>query len=132
MDGYGSEMSRYLRAVVVYIALFAMGTHALVPSGWMPGSTGSGGAVVIPCDGVHHHTMDMHGPAKPNPQPDHSRGHDVCPFAAAPHLAQPANLPSLIPRTLAFAPVQPPSELPRVATNARVSPQSARAPPHLA
>jgi len=125
-------MSRYLRVAAVYVALFAMMAHALVPSGWMPGNTGSGGAVVIPCDGVHHHTTDMHGPAKPKPRQDHSHRYDVCPFAAAPHLAQPASLPSLIPHTLAIVDVQHLTELPRVATNTRVSPQSARAPPHLA
>jgi len=125
-------MSRHLRVATVYVALFAMMAHALVPGGWMPGSTGDGGAVIIPCDGVHHHAMDMHGPAKPKPKQDHSRRYDVCPFAAAPHLAQPANLPSLITRTLAIVDVQQLTELPRVTTNARISPQSARAPPHLA
>ncbi|MBV9571879.1 MAG: hypothetical protein JO056_11620 [Alphaproteobacteria bacterium] len=126
-------MSRYLRLAAVHVALFAMMAHALVPSGWMPnGNIGSGGAAIIPCDGIHHHGMDMGGPAKPKPKQDNSHRHDVCPFAAAPHLGQPASLPGLIPRTLALAGVQLFTNLPRVTVNARVSPQSARAPPQLA
>jgi hypothetical protein len=116
----------------VWAALIAMMAHALVPAGWMPGGAAGGGAAIIPCDGVHHHAMQMDGPAKPEPKQDPSHRHDVCPFAAAPHVAPPANPPILLSRTLASAAVQRFAELPRLATTARNSPQSARAPPPFA
>ena len=123
-------MSRHLRIAAVTIALFAMITHALVPLGWMPGSAGMGhAAALVPCDG--HHAMEMQGPAKPKPKHENSHRQDVCPFGAASHFAQAANLPSLIPRTLEFAAVQQFANTPQVSTAARLSPHSARAPPEL-
>lgn len=133
------------------LAFVALIVRALVPVGWMPDTHGlticpdgmpmqqmSAG---MPMDGMSMDGMSMddmamhHGDATAaTDHDDHGKApaqhgrHDVCPFAAAPHLASVPDLPQLaLPAVHAFAAATDRSYA--HAIGARFTPQSPRAPP---
>jgi Protein of unknown function (DUF2946) len=114
------------RRVAVHLALIALMLRALLPAGWMPNPGGANGAPFVIC------TMD--GPlkaldAKGKPIRHDPRDRDACPFAAAAHLAPPAELASLaLPAFAAGAAAAPSQPVPATA-RAHYDPQSPRAPP---
>ena len=125
-------MTRNLRLAGVHIALAAMLLRALLPAGWMPNPIASAAAPFVIC------TID--GPAQIQLGPDghplkhdqnNDRGHDSCPFAAAPHVAPPALAALLAPPSSAIS-AAPTAQLASVQTLARHTPQAPRAPPSLA
>ena len=126
-------MNRSVRIAAAYIAFFAMLMHGLMPVGWMPG--GSVGTAITICtmDGFVHVTLDEHGnPVKQKQQPADQRGHDVCPFGAAPHFAAPLTVATIfVPTSWAYLSGSHAQARTHV-TRLLYSPQSPRAPPILA
>ncbi|MBU6473050.1 MAG: DUF2946 family protein [Alphaproteobacteria bacterium] len=112
--------------------------RALIPAGWMPGPAGTGGhssLIICTGQGLTAITINPDGtPAKQAPDGHHrsQHDHDVCPFAAAAHLAPPAfdtaltGLPSAVVGVSALAK----DGILRAAVLARSHPP--RAPPNLA
>lgn len=80
-------MIALFRSLALTLALGGMLARALLPAGWMPNLQGQGSAVLVIC------TMDgMHRDAPPPRDQGHHQADDrnnVCPFAAAAHLAPP-------------------------------------------
>ncbi|HEX3756101.1 MAG TPA: DUF2946 family protein [Rhizomicrobium sp.] len=107
-----------------HLALVALVLRALVPAGWMPGTTAAAPFVICSVTGPAQYAPGGHKPA----QDDRSH-HDVCPFAAAPHFAKTLALSSLAAPSLR---IFTPSRLVAVSRPARIAryqPQSPRAPP---
>jgi hypothetical protein len=82
-------MTNRLRASAWFLALAAIMLRAALPAGWMPIADGMGGTRLIICTG--------HGPLTDGSHSRHQAplsgvGYDVCPFAAAVHLATPAGI----------------------------------------
>ena len=126
-------MNPSARIVAAYFAFFAMLIHGLMPVGWMPG--GSAGTPITICtmDGFVHVTLDEHGnPVKQKQQPADQRGHDICPFGAAPHFAAPLTVATIfVPTGWAYVGGSRAQVRTHVA-RLLYSPQSPRAPPFLA
>jgi hypothetical protein len=100
-----------------HLALIALIARALLPTGWMPAAHG-----MTICSVEISAQHDQKAPAEKNAH------HDICPFAAAPHLASAPDLPQLtLPAFHAFAAATDRSYAAMVA--ARFSPGSPRAPP---
>ena len=98
-----------------HVALIALIARALVPAGWMPAAHG-----MTICSVPAQH--DQKAPAEKDVH------HDICPFAAAPHLASAPDLPQLtLPAFHAFTADTDRSYAATLA--ARFSPGSPRAPP---
>jgi Protein of unknown function (DUF2946) len=121
------------KRVFAQFALAVMLLRALLPVGWMPGTTPQGGMALVICDGD--------GPAQPmadmpgmdhKSTPDGNHHNDECPFAAAPHYAPAASLAVLAAPALAFTNTQNQVSRFFVAAGTRHSPQSPRAPPTFA
>ena len=115
----------------LYIALVAMLFRALLPTGWMPNFGGASGTPIILCspDGPVHIVLGADGqPVKQSPDQSDPHQHDVCPFAAAPHLATPVAVAVLAPSAVAAAPIISASERQAASTDF-YSPQSPRGPP---
>jgi hypothetical protein len=75
------------KTAALHVALVAMLLRAFLPAGWMPQSAAAGAPFVIcTADGPVH-------PAKPH-DADHAKS-APCVFAAAAHLAPPAEAPAL-------------------------------------
>jgi len=124
-----------------HVAFVALVVRALVPVGWMPDAHG----LTICPDGapvqqasiakpMHHHGAHMHHAGAPMDHGDHGKApaqhgrHDICPFAAAPHLASVPVLPQLaLPAVHAFAAATNQDYAHSIST--RFTPQSPRAPP---
>ena len=128
------------------VAFVALVVRALVPVGWMPDAQGlticpdglpvQHDSVVMPMDHMSMDSMSMHhgdieGPADHN---DHGKApaqhgrHDICPFAAAPHLASvPDFIQFALPAVHAFAAATDQGYAHSM--SARFTPQSPRAPP---
>ncbi|MGA7711581.1 MAG: DUF2946 family protein [Rhizomicrobium sp.] len=125
-------MLRTLKLAGVHVALVAMFLRALLPTGWMPNPSASATVPLVICtmNGPVHVTLDTDGPLKKD-KPGHEDGrqHDICPFAAAIHLAVPTSNAVLAPSSsiagTAVNPVAPYA----VSDNTRYSAQSPRAPP---
>jgi Protein of unknown function (DUF2946) len=118
-------MTRFRRAAV-HLALIALMLRALLPAGWMPDPGGANGAPLVIC------TMD--GPLKAldaegKPIRHDPRDHEACPFAAAAHLAPPAEPASLALPASAAGPAAAPVQPVPVTARAPYQPQSPRAPP---
>jgi hypothetical protein len=138
------------RRAAVLVAILAMMVRGLIPAGWMPNPDGMGRTAFILCDmddlGLTaadlSHTSMAHMAGMDMSHMDMSKGgahkhaddghQQPCPFSAAPHVATPSapamlSLPSL---AVQFA---HPLRQPRLAAGvASYTPQSPRAPPHLA
>ncbi|HKX65150.1 MAG TPA: DUF2946 family protein, partial [Rhizomicrobium sp.] len=100
-----------------HVAFIALVARALLPAGWMPAAQGIAICSVETSASKHQKT-----PA------ERSIHHDICPFAAAPHLASVPDLPRLIlPAFHAFAAAIDRDYAGQVA--ARFTPQAPRAPP---
>lgn len=100
-----------------HVAFIALVARALVPAGWMPDAHG---LTICSVDGSHQ--QDQKAPADPTAH------HDICPFAAAPHLASTPDVPSLaLPSVHAFFAARDRDYA--VVLSAHFSPQSPRAPP---
>jgi hypothetical protein len=100
-----------------HVALIALIARALMPAGWMPAAHG-----MTICTVEMSAQHDQKAPAEKDAH------HDICPFAAAPHLAAVPDLPQLtLPAFHAFAAATDRSYAATVA--ARFSPGSPRAPP---
>jgi len=100
-----------------HVAFIALVARALLPAGWMPAAHG-----MTICSVEISTSHDQKAPAEKSGQ------HDICPFAAAPHMASAPDLPQLIlPAFHAFAAVTDRRYAATVA--ARFSPASPRAPP---
>jgi hypothetical protein len=79
----------WLKAAFLPLALLGMGVRGLVAPGFMLAPAASGLTTVL-CSGQVAR-IDLGAPAhEPGERPDPSR-HDICPFAAAAHLAAPAH-----------------------------------------
>ncbi len=117
-------MIRTLRLAGLHIALAATVLHALVPPGWMPGQGPGAPLIICTAEGG----ITLKAPAQRGHPADHSdRDHQLCPFAAAVHVAVAANAialpaPSAFGRTLLSAPSIARGEPP-------FTPYSSRAPP---
>ena len=126
---------RTTRLVLLQLALVAMVLRALIPAGWMPAAGGQGTGLVI-CTGQGLVTIQLGPDGKPLPaQPgdqDQSHHHDVCPFAAAGHLAPPALTAGLSLPLAVVAGAAPPVPQGIGRNLARHSLASPRAPPRLA
>ena len=79
-------MNSFLRSFAVTLALSAMLARAFLPVGWMP-AAGGGALVICGSTGAAHQT---HQPGRQHTSP--SGGMQLCPFAAAAHLAAPEPL----------------------------------------
>jgi len=100
-----------------HVAFIALVVRALLPAGWMPAAQG-----LTICTVETSPSHDQKAPAEKNAH------HDICPFAAAPHLASVPDLPQLtLPAFHAFAAATDQSYAAALA--ARFSPGSPRAPP---
>jgi len=104
-----------------HVAFIALVARALLPAGWMPNAHGlticSVDAPVQQNDHGKVPTQDYH--------------HDICPFAAAPHLASVPDMPQLaLPSFHAFAAATDRDYASTVA--ARTTPHAPRGPPTLA
>jgi len=101
-----------------HVAFIALVARALLPAGWMPDAHG---LTICSVDAPSHQSDNGKAPAK-------DAHHDICPFAAAPHLASTPDAPQLIlPAFHAFAAFTDRATAATIA--ARFSPQSPRAPP---
>lgn len=120
----GGSVTHTARTAAAYLALVAMIVHALIPAGWMPGQSAGTPLVICTAQG----DITLHSPAKPQQPLDHSdRDHQLCPFAAAVHLAVAAGaivLPAPTERILTSLPTQK-----RAPVATASSPYSSRAPP---
>jgi hypothetical protein len=104
-----------------HVAFIALVARALLPAGWMPDAHG---LTICSVDAPAHQT-------DPGKAPAQDAHHDICPFAAAPHLASVPDAPQLtLPAFHAFAAATDRATASAVA--ARFTPQSPRAPPHFA
>ena len=105
-----------------HLAIIALIARALLPAGWMPAADGlTICSMDMPTNSSGHH--GDHDKA-----PDQDSHHDICPFAAAPHLAATPDLPQLaLPAFHAFAAATDGAYAASV--SARFTPQSPRAPP---
>ncbi len=138
------------RRAAVLLAILAMTLRGLLPAGWMPNPDGMRETALIICDmggaspsGMnmvhmdHASGMDMGG-ADPESgaAPMHKHADDghsqPCPFAAAPHFATLSVLALLSPPSLAARFVHRHAPEGRRIAAAFYTPQSPRAPPHLA
>ena len=130
-------LTRNIRLAATTAAVAAMLLRALLPEGWMPGTTSSGMPELVIC------TMDQPVQAMPMtgqdgkmdmPMPGHGdNGHrESCPFAAAPHVAAPASLPVLAEASITSVRFEAPDSLLGVKNARPYTPQSPRAPPSLA
>ena len=100
-----------------HVAFVALVARALLPTDWMPAAQG-----MTICSVETSASHDQKAPAGKDVH------HDVCPFAAAPHLAAVPDLPQLTsPAFHAFAAAIDRSYAATLA--ARFSPGSPRAPP---
>ena len=100
-----------------HVAFIALVARALLPAGWMPAAHG-----LTICSVEISTRHDQKAPA------EKTAHHDICPFAAAPHLASVPDLPQLtLPAFHAFAAATDRRYAATVA--ARFSPASPRAPP---
>jgi hypothetical protein len=116
-------MTRFRRAAV-HLALIALMLRALLPAGWMP-DRGSGAPLVICTMDGPLKALDAEGkPIRHDP-----RDHETCPFAAAAHLAPPAEPASLALPASAAGPAAAPVQPVPVTARAPYQPQSPRAPP---
>ena len=101
-----------------HVAFIALVVRALLPAGWMPDAHG---LTICSVDAPAHQGDSGKAPAE-------DTHHDICPFAAAPHLASTPDLPQLtLPSLHAFAAFTDRSYAATVL--ARFTPQSPRAPP---
>ena len=101
-------MNHCFRTAAIHIALAAMLLRALMPAGWMPNADAAAGTPIAICTMNGPMRIDFGAePIKKNNNQDDSRHHQACPFAVAPHMAQPATtaallLPSSISLTVRF------------------------------
>lgn len=126
-------MIRNLRFAAVHLALAAMVLRALLPAGWMPGASAGTPLVVCTMNGLEQIVLGADGkPLKHQPSQDGALHHEMCPFAAAAHLASPsAPAEPALPGYAIFRSQDVASNY--VATGAqRHAPQSPRAPPAFA
>jgi hypothetical protein len=131
--------ARNLRLAATYAAIAAMMLRALLPEGWMPGTTPSGMPALVICsmdepvqimpDHGMSDTMDM---SKPMPAHGDNGHHETCPFAAAPHFAAPAGLPVLAEASATSVRGEIFENFAVASNGRRHSPQAPRAPPALA
>lgn len=112
---------------LVQVALVAMFLHALMPAGWMPAQPGTGALLTI-CSAVGSFQADAPG------KDGHHKGaptHEVCPFAAAGHLAIPPAITTALLTTA--TPAHPAAcEMAQQIRACVDSGHPARAPPRLA
>ena len=120
---------RISRHALLHLALIAMILRGFLPVGWMPAPAGDSHAALVLCtmDGAVQQT-DSQGQHHQTPD-DPQRGHDQCPFAAAPHLAPPANLAVFVLPTGFADFAHPPQAPPALSALASYQPHAPRAPP---
>ena len=100
-----------------HVAFIALVARALLPAGWMPAAQG-----FTICSVETSASHNQKAPAEKNIH------HDICPFAAAPHLASVPDLPQLtLPAFHTFAAATGQRYAATLA--ARFAPGSPRAPP---
>jgi hypothetical protein len=126
-------MKRNFSLVAVHIALAAMLLRALTPAGWMPSAEAAGSPITI---------CTMSGPVQlvvgPDGQPikkqnqDDARHRDLCPFATAPHMAQPAATTGLALPSAILTATERAAHRRIMVQATRHAPQSPRAPPSFA
>lgn len=141
MRPFRPSLTRKLRLAATTAAVAAMLLRALLPEGWMPGTTSSGMPELVIC------TMDqpvqaavmampmMGQDGKMNmPSPGHGdNGHrESCPFAASPHVAAPASLPVLAEASITSVRFEGPDDFSSIKSARHYTPQEPRAPPSLA
>ena len=118
-------MFNRVRFAMVYLALAAMMLQAWLPPGWMPGSASDGAISFVICspNGLHH----LDGSDGHRDSGNHQ--HDVCPFAAAAHLATPVAVAMLAPPSAAILSKIRTVALQTAPRSERYLPQAPRAPP---
>jgi hypothetical protein len=125
-------MNRRFRTTAVHIALAAMLLRALMPAGWMPSAAASAGTPITICTmhGAVQMALGADGqPLKKSHNQDNSRHHEMCPFAAAPFMAQPAAIGELALLSPISMPAGSSAHRGIAVHTARYVPQSPRAPP---
>jgi hypothetical protein len=142
MRPYWPSLTRKIRLAATTVAVAAMLLRALLPEGWMPGTTSSGMPELVICtmdQPVQAMPMPMMGQAGKMDMPGHGdnnhgdNGHrESCPFAAAPHVAAPASLPVLAEASITSVRFETPDSLLSVKNARHHTPQAPRAPPSLA
>lgn len=126
-------MIRNLRFAAIHLALAAMVLRALLPAGWMPGASAGTPLVVCTMNGPERIVLGADGkPLKHQPSQDDALHHEMCPFAGAPHLASPSAVAGIALPSYAIVVAFDVSRGTSFAGAPRYSPQSPRAPPHLA
>lgn len=128
-------MNRSIRLAGTHIVLAAMILRALLPAGWMPNTSHTGGATLVICtlDGPVRMAIGPGGePHKQAPAHDGDHRHDVCPFAAAAHFAAPVAVATLASPSEAATKIGRFVPAYAAATGPHYSQQSPRAPPSLA
>jgi len=121
-----------LRLAGLRLALAAMLLQALLPSGWMPNTTGTPGAPFVICtiDGPVRLATGIHAPLRhQSPVQNDTHNTDQCPFAAAPHFATLAPGAVHVFSGVEFLTLKQQLEPQRVAVARGRAPQSPRAPP---
>jgi hypothetical protein len=103
-----------------HLALIALIARAFVPAGWMPDAQG---AMTICSATAPTQHSDKH--------PDQDAHHDICPFAAAPHLASTPDVPVLA-APLAHSIAAATDRAYAATLRMRFTPGSPRAPPFFA
>ncbi len=122
-----------MKRACAQFALAVMLLRALLPVGWMPGTTPQGGMALVICSGDDPgQTMAGMPGMDHKSAPGGNHHNDECPFAAAPHYAPAASLTALAAPSLAFTDTQDQVSRSFIAAGTRHSPQSPRAPPALA
>jgi hypothetical protein len=128
-------LTRKIRLAATTAAVAAMLLRALLPEGWMPGTTSSGMPELVICTMDQPvQAMSMMGQDGKMDMPGHGdNGHrESCPFAAAPHVAAPASLPVLAEASITSVHFETPDSLLSVKNARHYTPQAPRAPPSLA
>ena len=126
-------MKRNFRFAAVHIALVAMLLRALTPAGWMPSAEASGAPITIcTMNGPAQLVVGLDGQPINKQNQDDARHHDLCPFATAPHMAQPAATISLTLPSSILTTTERSAHRSIVVQTTHHAPQSPRAPPRSA
>jgi len=117
----------FMRSSAVLLALCGLMLRALLPAGWMPGPANAAPLIICAMDGLHR--INPVGDHKQDPASHQDS--QMCPFAAAAHLAPPA-MPYAVLPSFTFAALE--TRIPKQIVAANSAPDlthGPRAPPSL-
>ena len=102
--------------------------RAVVPVGWMPGTTDNHQATLVVCTMDASGLMVMDHPVPPKSDPGQDRHHETCPYAMTAFVVVPTVVGTILPSYVAV--VVRDIEARQIPASARVhAPQNPRAPP---